>query len=260
MSISKKVKQSLTEQIEKIEVPEELDTSVRQSFLRYHEKKESFSMKKRVVSICLAAAILLPTGVYAALNGPSYFTGNHDLNGLVNEDVKRAVTEGLSVPMDQKITDQGISIHFKEVYVEETKVLVHYSIEQGSSGALVPFEFDTTGLEVLTEGTKDGKQVENPTYQEPGLEGHSVLHFIGTSKEDSLPFYLTDASGKEIDTGIADHDQPEGILAFVTDGSALPQSITLNIDVNRIGKTKGSWKGQVVIDQSKAKQAAKTAN
>ncbi|MGG1661847.1 DUF4179 domain-containing protein [Brevibacillus sp. NRS-1366] len=259
MSISKKVKQSLTEHIEKIEVPEELDESVRQSFIRYHKKKETFSMKKRVLTICLAAAILLPTGVYATLNGASYFTGNHDLNGLVNDGVKRAVSEGLSVPMDQKMTDQGISIHFKEVYVEDTKVLIHYSIEQ-LDGTLVPFEFDTTGLEVLNEGTKDGKQVENPTYQEQGLEGHSVLPFIGTSKEDRLPFYLTDAAGKEINTGIADHDQPEGILAFVTDGRKLPQSITLNVDVNRIGKTKGSWKGQVVIDQSKARQATEAAN
>lgn len=258
MSISKKLKKSLANQIEKTVVPEELDEQIRASFIRYHEKKEKFSMKKRVLTICLAAAILLPTGVYAALNSSSYFSGEHNLNGLVNEGVKRAVSEGLSVPMDQKITDQGISIHFKEVYVEDTKILIHYSIEK-EDGKLVPFEFDTTGLDVISGEPEGGVYKENPTYQEKGLEGFSVLNFIGTDREDSLPYYLTGADGKEIITGIADHDRPEGILAFVTDGSKLPQSITLNVDANRIGKTKGNWSGKVVIDQSKAKDATKVA-
>jgi len=207
----------------------------------------------------LAAAILLPTGVYAALNSSSYFTGENNLNGLVNEGVKRAVSEGLSVPMDQKITDQGISIHFKEVYVEDTKILIHYSIEKEEDGGLVPFEFDTTGLDVISGEPEGGKYTENPTYQEKGVEGFNVLNFIGTDREDNIPYYLTGADDKEIITGIADHDRPEGILAFVTDGSKLPQSITLNVDANRIGKTKGKWSGKVVIDQSKAKDATKVA-
>ncbi|MGG4494100.1 DUF4179 domain-containing protein [Brevibacillus reuszeri] len=258
MSISKKLKKTVKNQIEETVVPKELDDQIRASFIRYHEKKEKFSMKKRVLTICLAAAILLPTGVYAALNSSSYFTGENNLNGLVNEGVKRAVSEGLSVPMDQKITDQGISIHFQEVYVEDTKVLIHYRIEK-EDGGLVPFEFDTTGLDVISVEPDGSKYVENPTYQEKGVEGFRVLNFIGTDREDNIPYYLTDAEGTEIMTGIADHDRPEGILAFVTDGSMLPQSITLNVDANRIGKTKGKWSGKVVIDQSKAQEATKAA-
>ncbi|TQK73798.1 uncharacterized protein DUF4179 [Brevibacillus sp. AG162] len=254
MSIEKIIKQSLTKQIDETTIPDELDQRVRQSFHRYHEKKETASMKKKLVMMGLIAAIILPTGVYAALNGTSYFADNpKDLNSLVGEEVKRAAAEGLSIPIDQKITDQGITIHFTEVYAEESKVLLHYRIEQ-QNGELVPFEFDTTGLDVVGEANG------NPVYQDKGSEGTtSVLNFIGTSKEDYLPFYLTDESGKEVEVGIADHDKPEGVLAFTTHRFKLPQPLTLNVDVNRIGKTKGSWKGQFIVDQSKAKEATEAA-
>lgn len=209
-------------------------------------------MKKKLVMMGLVAAIILPTGVYAALNGTSYFADNpKDLNNLVGEEVKRAAAKGLSIPIDQKITDQGITIHFTEVYAEDSKVLLHYRIEQ-QNGELVPFEFDTTGLDVVGEANG------NPVYQEKGLEGTSVLNFFGT-KEDNMPFYLTDESGKEVEVGIADHNKPEGVLAFSTLESKLPQPLTLNIDVNRIGKTKGNWKGQFIVDQSKAKEATEAA-
>ncbi|WGV61736.1 DUF4179 domain-containing protein [Brevibacillus brevis] len=232
MSIEKIIKQSLTKQIDETTIPDELDQRVRQSFHRYHKKKETVTMKKKLVMMGLIAAIILPTGVYAALNGTSYFADNpKDLNGLVGEEVKRAAAEGLSIPIDQKITDQGITIHFTEVYAEDSKVLLHYRIEQ-QNGELVPFEFDTTGS--------------------------NALNFFET-KEDNMPFYLTDESGKEVEVGIADHNKPEGVLAFATLESKLPQPLTLNIDVNRIGKTKGNWKGQFIVDQSKAKEATEAA-
>ncbi|WP_188067591.1 DUF4179 domain-containing protein [Brevibacillus brevis] len=252
MSIEKIIKQSLTKQIDETTIPDELDQRVRQSFHRYHKKKETVPMKKKLLMMGLVAAIILPTGVYAALNGTSYFADNpKNLNSLVGEEVKRAAAEGLSIPIDQKITDQGITIHFTEVYAEDGKVLLHYRIEQ-QNGELVPFEFDTTGLNVVGEANG------NPVYQEKGVEGTSVLNFIGT-KEDNMPFYLTDETGKEVEVGIADHDKPEGVLAFVTNGFKLPQPLTLNIDVNRIGKTKGNWKGQFIVDQSKAKEATEAA-
>ncbi len=257
MSISDEIKQSLTEQFDHAQVPEEVDRRVRQSFIQFHEKKENKNMKKTIIALSIAAAVLIPTGAYSLSS--SYFAKDQaGINGIVDSGVKRAVSEGLSVPIDRKITDQGITIHFKEVYVEDTKVLIHYRIEK-SDGSLVPWEFDTTGLQIISDGKKDGKQAENPTYQEPGAEGFSQLSFIGTGRKDHLAFRLTDAEGKEIDTGIADKDKPEGVIAFVTSGASLPQTLKLHVDIDRIGKTKGSWKGEISIDQSKAKQATEAA-
>ncbi|MFF2157305.1 DUF4179 domain-containing protein [Paenibacillus chitinolyticus] len=259
MSIPENIKETLKDQIENVEIPQEVDRRVRQSFLEFHKKKESKPMKKRLVAFSIAAAILVPTSVFASLGGTSYFfKDSANLSGVVNEGTKRALSEGLSVPMNEKITDHGITIQFSEVYVEDSKVLVHYKIT-GKDGKLVPYEFDTRGLNVLSDGKKNGKQVENPTFQEAGLEGFSVLNFIDTDKKDQLPFILTDAAGKEIHTGIAVKDQPEGVLAFVTNAK-LPESIRLNVDIDRIGATKGSWKAQFTIDQSKAKQASEKAH
>ncbi|MEJ8546730.1 DUF4179 domain-containing protein [Brevibacillus borstelensis] len=259
MSISKKIEHSLSEHFEEIAVPEEVDQRVRESFIQFHQERERKTMKKRLLVFGIAAAILLPTGVFAALGGPSYFFNSQaNINGLVNEGVKRAISEGLSVPIDEKITDQGITIHFKEMYVEDTKILVHYSIEK-QDGTLVPYEFDTSGLQLISAGKTDGVQTENPTFQQPGLEGFSVVSFLQADTEGRLPFYLTDDSGKEVVTGMAVEDKPEGTLAFLTDGSHLPKPLYLNVGIDRIGKTKGSWKGQFVVDQSKAEQATKAA-
>ncbi|MBE1444617.1 DUF4179 domain-containing protein [Paenibacillus sp. OAS669] len=255
MSFSKKIEQALERQIEETVVPDEVDERVRQSFREFHRKKETKKMKKKWIAFSIAAAILIPTSVFASLGGTSYFFNSEaNINGLVDDEVKRAVSSGLSITMNQKITDQGITVHFKEMVVKDKKILVHYSITK-ADGSLVPYEFDTKGRNVLNDGKKNGIQVENPTYQEPGVEGFSVLSFIGTSKPDRLPFYLTDTQGKELDVGIAEKDRPEGVLAFVTSGSKLPPFMYLNVSIDRIGTTKGSWKGQFPIDQSNMTQA-----
>ncbi|WP_245596089.1 hypothetical protein [Paenibacillus taiwanensis] len=103
---------------------------------------------------------------------------------------------------------------------------------------------------------KEGRQVDKPTYQEPQHEGFSVLNFLD-SDHDNLPFHPTDVTGAELDTGIADQDKPEGVLAFVTSGKSLPQSVFLKVDVNRIGNTTGNWKGTIAIEQGKAKPTTK---
>ncbi|MWV46335.1 DUF4179 domain-containing protein [Paenibacillus sp. HJL G12] len=249
------IEKSLTKYVDGVHVPAEVDRRVRQSFEQFHHQKERRQpMKKRIAVLSIAAAILVPTGVFASTGGASYFfNGSANINGLVDDSMKQALSEGKSVPMDEKISDQGITVHLKEMYADGQKIFVHYSLEQ-SDGTLVPYEFDTKGLDVLSDGKKDGKQVENPTYQESGVDGFSVLNFIGTGQEDRLPFYLTDAKGDRIDSGVAEKDLPEGVFAFVTDGTKLPTSVTLHVDINRIGKTKGNWKGEFSVGQSQVKQ------
>ncbi|MCM3288876.1 DUF4179 domain-containing protein [Paenibacillus sp. MER 180] len=258
MSTSKEINEAIKRHFEHIHVPEEVDEQVRKSFVQFHgekEEKERLKMKKRILMFSLAAAMLVPTAGYALTNS---FFAKSDVNGLVDSGVKRSVSEGLSIPIDQKITDQGVTIHFKEMYVEEKKVLIHYRIEN-QDGELVPYEFDTTELDIREEGTKNGKQTDNPTFNVPGQEGFNILSFIQTDGENHLPFYLVDENGKELQTGVAEHDKPEGMIAFLTNDSKLPTSISMKVDVNRIGKVMGSWKGNVVIDQSKARKATETA-
>ncbi|WP_232700014.1 DUF4179 domain-containing protein [Brevibacillus daliensis] len=236
----------LTRYVEEIQVPDELDQRIRQDFIQYYAQKENSQMtlKKKILAFSLAAAILIPTGVFALNN--SYFSqSNVNLNGLVDNQVKQAAAEDLTMPIDYKISDQGVTIHFTEMYAEDSKVLLHYRVEK-DDGKLVPYEFDTQGLNIRTDGKENGQ------YSVPGQKGFNVLNFFGTPNVDNLPFYLTDSKGNRLDTGIADQDKPEGLIAFVTVGHKLPQQMMLHVNVNRIGGTKGSWEGQLLIDKQKA--------
>lgn len=242
--------EALTKYVEEIQVPNELDQRIRQNFKQYCAQKENSQMKlkKKILAFSIATAILIPTGAYALNN--SYFNqSNVNLNDLVNNQVKQAANEGLTVPIDYRISDQGITIHFTEMYVEDSKVLMHYRVEK-ADGTLVPYEFDTQGLNTRTDGKENGQQITNPSV--PGQDGFNAVNFFGTANADNLQFYLTDSKGNKLDTGIADQGKPEGLIAFVTVGHKLPQEMALHVNVNRIGGTKGSWQGQLPINQLKS--------
>lgn len=50
-------------------------------------------------------------------------------------------------------------MHLKELYVADSRISVHYKLEK-ADGSLVPFEFDTTGLDLKSDGKANGQQEE----------------------------------------------------------------------------------------------------
>ncbi|WP_241669656.1 DUF4179 domain-containing protein, partial [Bacillus cereus] len=134
---------------------------------------------------------------------------------------------GKYIPIDEKITDQGITVHFKELFIADTRISVHYKMEK-ADGSLVPFEL-----------------------------GKKAVTFIQNTDEntDRLPFELM-AAGKKLETGTRETDKPEGIVTFVIDPDekdAFKQPLTLDVNIDKIGKVSGSWKGQIQIDTSHLK-------
>ncbi|MRC29461.1 DUF4179 domain-containing protein [Bacillus cereus] len=220
---------------------------------------------KRVMYAAVAAAGLFTTAMIpqvqvAATNVASYFSnevsndkvineGSRDENGITQDRMKN----GQFIPIDEKITNQGVTVHFRELYIADSRISVHYRIEK-ADGSLVPFEFDTTGLNLKNEGKKNGQQEENPEYYEKD-GGFSQLPFI--QGENGLPFKLK-AAGQELKhVGIRDKDRPESVLTFVEgpDGKgSFKQPLTLDVNIDKIGKVAGSWKGEIQIDPSKLKK------
>ncbi|WP_142341007.1 DUF4179 domain-containing protein, partial [Bacillus thuringiensis] len=130
--------------------------------------------------------------------------GIGDENGVIQDMMKN----GKYIPIDEKITDQGITVHLKEVFIADARISVHYRMEK-AAGNLVPFEFDTSGLDLESDGKINGQQEENPEIKNDGR-----LSFIHDS-DDRLPFELM-AAGKKLDKiGIRDNDRPEGVSTFV---------------------------------------------
>ncbi|OUA88668.1 DUF4179 domain-containing protein [Bacillus thuringiensis] len=224
------------------------------------DKKSKRFMYAAVAVAGLFTTAMIPQVRVAATNVASYFSNEVSNDEVVNEGMQdeNGVTQdmmknGQYIPIDEKITDQGVTVHFKELYVADSRISVHYKIEK-ADGSLVPYEFDTTGLNLKSEGKENGQQEENPEYY--GKDGSfSQLPFI--QGENGLPFKLK-AAGQELDhVGIRDKDRPESVLTFVEgpEGKdSFKQPLTLDVNINKIGKVAGSWKGQIQIDPSKFKK------
>ncbi|KEK24893.1 DUF4179 domain-containing protein [Bacillus gaemokensis] len=223
-------------------------------------KKSKRLMYTAVAVAGLVTTAMIPQVQVAATNVASYFSNEVANDKVVNEGIKdeNGVTQdmmknGQFLPIDEKITDQEITVHFKELYVADSRISIHYKIEK-ADGSVVPFEFDTTGLDLKSDGKVNAQQEENPEYKtKDGM--FSQLAFIqGT---DGLPFELM-AAGKKLEhVGIREKDRPEGVITFV-EGSegkgSLKQPLTLDVNINKIGKVAGSWKGQLQIDTAKFKK------
>ncbi|WP_459503462.1 DUF4179 domain-containing protein [Bacillus sp. C1] len=228
-------------------------------FTNMNKKSKRF-MYTAVAAAGLFTTAMIPQVQVAATNIASYFLNEILNDKVVNEGMKdeNGVTQdmmknGQFIPIDEKITDQGVTVHFKELYVADSRISVHYKIEK-ADGSLVTFEFDTSGLDLKNDGKKNNQQKENPEYLEKN-GNFSQLSFIqGVS---GLPFKLM-ASGEELKhVGIRDKDRPEGVITFVEgpEGKeAFKQPLTLDVNIAKIGKVAGSWKGQIHIDPTNLKK------
>ncbi|HDR8433335.1 TPA: DUF4179 domain-containing protein [Bacillus cereus] len=256
MSFSNELKKEM-----KQEVPKEVKERAYQSFTQIHKRENKKKLKKKLLITGVAAAIIIPTSTMALNN--SYFTQPQlKLNDMITDQVRKYAAAGKSIPLDQKITDQGITLHLKEMLIQEDKILVYYRFEQ-QDGSIIPYEFNTNGLHIISSGKEKGKQVASPTYKNEKFNTVSELSFLSNNNLDSYQkdrignpnapdigmFYLTDATGKAFETALAFHDKPEGAVVFeVLQGEKFPNSLTININIDRVGKTEGNWKNKILVD------------
>ncbi|HDX9637553.1 TPA: DUF4179 domain-containing protein [Bacillus cereus] len=211
--------------------------------------------------------------------------------------VNRSAKEGLTTPLYEKVTSKGITISFDEMYAEKSRIYIHFRIEN-KDGNLVPYEFDTSGLDIYEDGKENGKQITNPRYKLPGYrqptqirEGFfksgpsAQVDFISNNKTDSLlqygKDYAKDNSLKELSreayqTMDADIiqlpdldqddilyrmiDEPEGVIQIsVPKYNILPNSsIKIKLQIDRIGKIKGDWNYEFEVKVDQDKAAKVT--
>ncbi|PQZ56680.1 hypothetical protein CQZ94_12040 [Bacillus sp. MYb209] len=210
---------------------------------------------KRFMYIAVAVAGIFTTAMVpqvrvAATNVASYFSNAISNDTIIYEG--RDVENGQFIPLDEKITDQGVTVNLKELYVADSRISVHYKIEK-ENGSVVPFEFDTKGLQLEDDGKVNGQQENNPVYKKNEYFGQ--LAFIQGASGG--PFELK-ASGEELKhIGIRFKDRPEGVITFIEgpEGKdSFKQPLTLDVNISRIGKVSGSWKGQLQFDPTKLKK------
>ncbi|PFN11494.1 DUF4179 domain-containing protein, partial [Bacillus cereus] len=155
-------------------------------FTNMNKKSKRF-MYTAVAVAGLFATAMIPQVRVAATDVASYFSNAISNDTIIDEG--RDITKGQFIPIDEKITDQGVTVHLKELYIADARISVHYKIEK-EDGNVVPFEFDTTGLELEDDGKVNGHQEKNPEYKKNGYFGQ--LAFIDGANDG--PFELK-ASG-----------------------------------------------------------------
>lgn len=218
-------------------------------FTNMNKKSKRF-MYTAVAVAGLFATAMIPQVRVAATDVASYFSNAISNDRIIEEG--RDVTKGQFIPIDEKITDQGVTVHLKELYIADARISVHYKIEK-EDGNVVPFEFDTTGLELEDDGKVNGQQENNPEYKKNGYFGQ--LAFIEGANDGPFELKASGVALKEI--GIRFKDRPEGVITFIEGlkgKDSFKQPLTLDVHINRIGKVSGSWKTQLKIDPTKLKK------
>lgn len=218
-------------------------------FTNMNKKSKRF-MYTAVAVAGLFTTAMIPQVRVAATDVASYFSNAISNDRIIEEG--RDVTKGQFIPIDEKITDQGVTVHLKELYIADARISVHYKIEK-EDGNVVPFEFDTTGLELEDDGKVNGQQENNPEYKKNGYFGQ--LAFIEGANDGPFELKASGVALKEI--GIRFKDRPEGVITFIEGlkgKDSFKQPLTLDVHINRIGKVSGSWKTQLKIDPTKFKK------
>ncbi|MBW3492162.1 MULTISPECIES: DUF4179 domain-containing protein [Bacillus] len=258
MSFSNEFKKAM-----KQEVPKEVKEHAYQSFSQMYKKDSKKKTKKKLLIAGLIAAVIIPTSTMALNN--SYFAKPEvKLNEMIGEEVKKDAANGKSIQLNEKVVDNGITLHVKEMLIQDAKILVYYRFEQ-QDGSLVPYKFNTTGLDITSDGKEDGKQVESPHYKNKKFNAVQYLHFLSNTHMDNYQkdrignpdaienstLYLTNQAGESFETVLADHDKPEGVMVFEPlEGEKFPELLFINININRVGGTEGTWTTKIPVDMA----------
>ncbi|HFK1548444.1 DUF4179 domain-containing protein [Bacillus sp. FSL R5-0677] len=258
MSFSNEFKKAM-----KQEVPKEVKECAYQSFSQMYKKDNKKKTKKKLLIAGLIAAVIIPTSTMA-LNNSYFVKPEVKLNDMINDQVKKDAADGKSIQLNEKVVDNGITLHVKEILIQDAKILVYYRFEQ-QDGSLVPYKFNTTGLDITNDGKEDGKQVESPHYENKKFNAVQYLHFLSNTHMDNYQkdrignpdaienstLYLTNQAGESFETVLADHDKPEGVIVFEPlEGEKFPELLFINININRVGGTEGTWTTKIPVDMA----------
>ncbi|MFV8520585.1 DUF4179 domain-containing protein [Bacillus sp. SBS7] len=258
MSFSNECKKAM-----KQEVPKEVKERAYQSFSQMYKKDSKKKTKKKLLIAGLIAAVIIPTSTMA-LNNSYFVKPEVKLNDMINDQVKKDAADGKSIQLNEKVVDNGITLHVKEILIQDAKILVYYRFEQ-QDGSLVPYKFNTTGLDITNDGKEDGKQVESPHYENKKFNAVQYLHFLSNTHMDNYQkdrignpdaienstLYLTNQAGESFETVLADHDKPEGVIVFEPlEGEKFPELLFINININRVGGTEGTWTTKIPVDMA----------
>lgn len=184
------------------------------------QKRRKATWKKIVTAACAAVFLAITAGTFIS---PAFAAYVSSFISRIGGDLglERAVELGFGIPVNQTVTDQGITLRIKDIVADPTRLVVSYVLE------------DEKG-EVL------------PNLFVPAYSGNRI--------------YLTDDAGNIISSSPSVFQQGTGFADYMFMLKNTSNNLVVHFDIASLkpaAPKQGSWKLDVPVDLANSKQASK---
>ncbi|CAI8764466.1 DUF4179 domain-containing protein [Brevibacillus sp. IT-7CA2] len=184
-------------------------------------RQRGWDIVKKTGLVVAGLTALVVTGTVVSPTFANYVNSLFQMEENSDNGMKNAVHKGLVQKLEQKATDQGITVEAKELLADSMRIAVIYDLYDES-----------------------GKKIEDHLLEAKLIDsnGKDWLEEKGNGWKSYGPFFITERYLNEI------FESPE----------ATPDQLTLYLEQTEIAGKTGKWSLEIPIDMKKAKEATKT--
>ncbi|MFI8713177.1 DUF4179 domain-containing protein [Brevibacillus brevis] len=207
------------------EVMDKLSDAVPPRSTRKHSsrtrRQRGWDIVKKTGLVVAGLTALVVTGTVVSPTFANYVNSLFQMEENSDKGMKNAVYKGLVQKLEQKATDQGITVEAKELLADSMRIAVIYDLYDES-----------------------GKKIEDHRLEAKLIDsnGKDWLEEQGNGWKSYGQFFITERYLNEI------FESPE----------ATPDQLTLYLEQTEIAGKTGKWSLEIPIDMKKAKEATKT--
>ncbi|MFG0213371.1 DUF4179 domain-containing protein [Brevibacillus porteri] len=207
------------------EVMDKLSDAVPPRSTRKHSsrtrRQRGWDIVKKTGLVVAGLTALVVTGTVVSPTFANYVNSLFQMEENSDKGMKNAVYKGLVQKLEQKATDQGITVEAKELLADSMRIAVIYDLYDES-----------------------GKKIEDHLLEAKLIDsnGKDWLEENGNGWKSYGQFFITERYLNEI------FESPE----------ATPDQLTLYLEQTEIAGKTGKWSLEIPIDMKKAKEATKT--
>ncbi|MFC8687842.1 DUF4179 domain-containing protein [Brevibacillus porteri] len=184
-------------------------------------RQRGWDIVKKTGLVVAGLTALVVTGTVVSPTFANYVNSLFQMEENSDKGMKNAVYKGLVQKLEQKATDQGITVEAKELLADSMRIAVIYDLYDES-----------------------GKKIEDHLLEAKLIDsnGKDWLEEEGNGWKSYGQFFITERYLNEI------FESPE----------ATPDQLTLYLEQTEIAGKTGKWSLEIPIDMKKAKEATKT--
>ncbi|AWX53966.1 DUF4179 domain-containing protein [Brevibacillus brevis] len=207
------------------EVMDKLSDAVPPRSKRMHSsrtrRQRGWDIVKKTGLVVAGLTALVVTGTVVSPTFANYVNSLFQIEKDADNGMKNAVHKGLVQKLEQKATDQGITVELKELLADSMRIAVIYDVYDQS-----------------------GKKIENHILDAKLMDQNGKNWFEDDEGDNSGShgeFFITERFLNEI---FESHE-------------AIPDQLTLHLEQTEIAGKTGKWSLEIPIDMKKAKEATK---